>query len=220
MTELVKAKGRTCKGFYVTTVSYVGCFSEPEIYYIDENGCFTSLLHDIAPGSNISVLYGSNDNILYTSSAKKIAKYVREEYAPYLVARFAKSCSGIEEIKDDAGYYICDKCGNKIDLSDEYDGFLLGVEHRSYGGLSYFPTKYVCNDCSCSNSCQYCGEYYEGGLVRNQSDYCEYCYCREYLKFTGNIYEISDIVKNSEFIKLTKRSRYFYRWKSYLNINR
>lgn len=213
MTELVKANNRTTTGFYVTTVSYVGCFSEPEIYYIDKDGGFTSLLHD-QPSGDTGILYGSNEEVLYTKSAKKIHKYVMEEYAPYLAARFAKSCSGIDEIKEIAGYYKCDKCGNNVQ-GDE----ITGVDHKSYGGLSYFPTKYICFDCHCANTCQNCGEYCDDIVSNWQVSYCEYCFCRDHLKLSKDIYDFGDLVKYSEIIKLTKKERYFHRWKSYLNIN-
>jgi hypothetical protein len=154
---------------------YDGCFWEWNYFLFDHKGVF----HDIASsgysgidneadalalladeGEDCQIDLTDRDSILFFQSE------FNEGHVIGSVATVNKIYS--EQGETPPMFFLCDIC--ECECSD---GMAEG--HQGCGGIAIQATQKVCEDCYCSHTCGYCGEFYEDTSDFDEEGQCEYC---------------------------------------------
>lgn len=156
---------------------FIGCYWQWNYCYYDKKGDFHNIFSSGYKGNK---------------TAEDMFNYMNNTNYEQDIDYFIYDLSKIEDVKDfvtnsNAGNILtvakwlsinqsihfkgkCDECGEDVEISNCFpEGF------RGAGGIAIEATELICEDCYCSYTCVYCGEYYGSEENFNEEGYCSYC---------------------------------------------
>lgn len=150
-----------------------GCHWEWNYAYFDKDGEFHSILATGYRGCKTEdelqpILAEKYTDLYFLDSEDEILRFGWEAPISHLmcVAREFEQEKDIEVTLS----VRCDECGCAVNPAE-----CFGVGEHGIGGIAVAFRKIVCEDCFCSGSCAYCGEWWGADALDPHTSYCPRC---------------------------------------------